>query len=110
MKALLNERSEIACPHGGTVVARTSNRSLALPDAPCLIETDVLAVAGCPFVLPGPKPSPCVRVKWSRGSERIAVDGVGVLTTGSVGVCESAEGVAQGSAVVLKTQSVVFDD
>lgn len=52
----------------------------------------------------------CVRVRWSRGSERVNVDGAGVLTTGSVGVCESAEGVAQGSAVVLTTQAVVCDD
>lgn len=110
MSLLLNEQSEIACPHGGTVRAATTNRALALPDAPCLIETDVLSVLGCPFVLPGPKPSPCVRVRWSGGSARVTVDGVGVLTTASVGVCESAEGIAQGAAVVLRTQAIVADD
>ena len=55
-----------------------------------LVETDVHPVAGLPFVLPGPKPSPCITIAWSIGSRNVDADGVcPSLTTASVGLCRA---------------------
>ncbi len=106
---LLNVQSVVRCPHGGEAVLVTRNTTLRLPDALCLVEDDVFAVVGCPFVLPGPTPSPCVKVTWKGGSATVRVDGAAVLTTDSVGLCESAAGAPQGVAVVASHQRVVAD-
>lgn len=107
---ILTTASVIQCPHGGSARLVTSNTSLEIGGAMALVETDVPPVAGCPFVLPGPKPSPCVTISWSGGSRNVDADGVPVLTTASVGLCKSAEGAPQGPAVVASTQTDVADD
>ena len=111
MPHLLTTASTLLCPHGGRVQATTSNTIATAPDASAfvLVESDVHAVVGCPFVLPGPKPSPCVRVEWTGGSATCDVDGVPALTAASVGQCKSPEGAPQGAAVVVATQTVVAD-
>lgn len=109
MAPVLTTAAELHCPHGGTVALTTSNTSFVCDDNPALVVTDVHVVLGCPFVLPGPKPSPCARVSWSRGSDCLDADGVPVLTAESVGACESAEGVAQGVAIVVSTQPDVIE-
>ncbi|MFO0608227.1 MAG: hypothetical protein U0324_33990 [Polyangiales bacterium] len=107
---LLTVASVLTCPHGGALALATSNVSLECGDGFALVESDVHAVVGCPFTLPGPKASPCVKVSWSGGSASLDADGVAVLTRASVGRCESAEGAPQGSALVVSTQGDVTDD
>lgn len=109
MPAVLTTGSVIQCPHGGALQLVTSNVTFECGDGFALVESDVHPVVGCPFVLPGPKPSPCVKVTWSAGSLVLDADGVRVLTEASVGLCASAEGAPQGPAMVANTQRDVSD-
>ena len=96
---ILTTASTLFCPHGGSVILTTSNTQVMIQGAPALLVTDVHFVAGCPFTLPPPKPSPCILVRWLAG-----VFGVPVLLQSSVGICFSPEQVPQGVAIVAQTQ------
>lgn len=101
---LLTTASTILCPHGGRAVLTTANARTTAQRLPVLLETDVHTVVGCPFTLPGPKPSPCVRIQWSAGSPRASVNGTPVLTQASLGLCYSPESAPQGVALIVNTQ------
>ena len=105
---VLTATSTVMCTHGGQAVLTTANTRLLIDGVPALLESDVHAVAGCPFQIPvgaGTKPSPCVRIEWSGGAAQLGVGGVGVLTQTSVGKCISPEGAAQGVAIIASTQA-----
>ncbi|HEX8180458.1 MAG TPA: hypothetical protein VF525_13005 [Pyrinomonadaceae bacterium] len=104
---VLTTTSSIMCPHGGQAVLVTSNTKLMLGGAPALLETDTFPVAGCSFTLPGPKPSPCVQIRWSAGAAEMSVAGAKVLITSSIGQCSSGEGAMQGIAIVNPSQTLV---
>lgn len=101
--AILTIASTIMCMHGGSVILSTSNAKLMIDGVPALVESDVHPVAGCPFTLPGPKYSPCVRVEWTGGAQATA-GGAKVLVMSSIGKCISAEGATQGVAIIVNTQ------
>ena len=82
----------------------TANTQLKIDGAPALLDSDVHAVAGCPFTIPPGKPSPCVKIEWSLGAILCKSDRGGVLTQSSIGRCISAEGATQGLAIVVQTQ------
>lgn len=92
------------CMHGGTASLTTSNTKMKVDSSPALLESDVHSVAGCSFTLPGPKPSPCIRIEWTAGATMCKNDGTKVLIQSSVGKCISAEGATQGLAIVAQTQ------
>lgn len=91
------------CPHGGSVNLFTSNTVALADNAPALLLTDVHTVSGCPFFV-GPKPQPCVTVRWMVGASQAKVHGVPVLLQNSVGICFSAEQIPQGSPVIVQVQ------
>ena len=96
--------------HGASAILTTSNTKLMIDSMPALLESDVHAVAGCPFQIPvgaGTKPSPCIRIEWSAGSTQMQVNGVGVLVQSSIGKCFSPEGATQGIANIVNTQMKV---
>lgn len=101
---LLTTASTITCPHGGKLTLSSSNSKVFADGALVLLESDIHTVSGCPFTLPGPKSSPCVRVEWSRGSSTASVNATPVLTQSSVGNCFSPEKAPQGVAVIVNTQ------
>jgi len=103
---ILNTSSVIMCPHGGQALLQTSNTRVVAEGAPCLLETDIHPVVGCPFTV-GPKYSPCVRLQWSAGTARTKISGIAVLSRSSVGTCFNAEGATQGVAVIANTQTRV---
>ena len=96
---LLLATTAVQCPHGGVATAIPSQPWAAARDL-VLVEGDTHAVAGCPFTLPGPKPSPCVRVEWSAGAAHASIGGARVLTHQSLGRCLSPEGAPQGLALI----------
>jgi len=104
---ILTTASQIKCAHGGTVTLTTSNTTLKIDGMPALLESDMHTVAGCAFTLPGPKPSPCVKIEWSLGAVMCKVNDTAVLIETSVGKCSSAEGVVQGVAIVAQKQMKV---
>ena len=105
---ILTTASTLLCPHGGSVVLRTSNVDAKIQGAPALLLTDVHSVVGCPFTLPGPKPSPCVNVRWLVGAMQTNVRGTPVLLQTSVGLCFSAEQLPQGPPIVLQVQPLAL--
>ena len=104
----LTTASVLTCPHGGTV-AITSANPRARAGAPIATAADVFVIAGCPFTLPGPTPSPCATVQWLVPAARLTAGGPPVLDTSSVGLCLAATGAPQGPVVVQSTQARVSD-
>lgn len=102
---LLTIASNVMCMHGGKAILTTANVVAKIDDVPALLESDVHAVAGCPFTLPGPKPSPCVRIEWSAGAVMAKSNGTPLLVQSSVGKCINAEGATQGVAIIAQTQA-----
>ena len=96
---ILTTASTITCPHQGRATLITTNTKGFASRAAALIETDVHPVLGCLFTLPGPKPSPCVRIEWSAGAGQVTINGVAVLVLSSIGKCMNAEGAIQGLAI-----------
>ena len=101
---ILTTASQIQCPHGGQAILTTANTKGFAENMPALLESDIHTVAGCPFTLPGPKYSPCIRIEWSGGATRVKASGTPVLVKSSVGRCISAEGATQGTAIIVSTQ------
>jgi len=103
--SVLTIESQIQCPHGGKALLLTSDQHV-MAESPALIETDVHAVLGCPFVV-GTSYVPCVTIEWSAGATRVQAVGKPVLTKTSIGKCLNASRVSQGLAVVVSTQQAV---
>lgn len=101
---ILTTSSQVTCTHGGMATLTTSNTKMKVDGAPALLESDVHAVAGCPFTVPGPKPSPCIKIEWTAGATMCKSNGTKVLIKSSVGKCVSAEGATQGLAIIAQTQ------
>ena len=102
---ILTTSSQVKCMHGGTAILTTANTKMMADNTPALLESDVHSVAGCTFTLPGPKPSPCVKIEWSMGAMMCKSNGTKVLVKSSIGKCSSAEGAIQGVAIVSQTQT-----
>jgi hypothetical protein len=97
---LLLQSTVVLCPHGGAATAIPSQVNARARDL-VMVEGDTHVVGGCPFTLPGPKPSPCVRVEWSAGATSTTLGGAKALTHASVGRCLSPEGAPQGVAIIV---------
>lgn len=102
----LGSASQLSCPHGGTVsIVSTSPASAS--GTPVATTADTFTIAGCPFTLPGPKPSPCVRVLWLIPDLRVTSGGNPTLSRSSIGLCLSADSIPQGTVTVTSTQERV---
>jgi predicted RecA/RadA family phage recombinase len=104
MAHLLTSASTLMCPHGGTVTITTSNSRSMAAGTPLVRAGDTFTVAGCPFVLPGGAPHPCVRVQWIQSTTRDKAGGDAALNEQSVGLCQAADQAPQGTVQVVVTQ------
>lgn len=107
MAATLTTASQLKCPHGGTVSISTSNMTTDADGSKIARVSDTFTIAGCSFTLPGPKPSPCMKVQWIVPDVRVRVGGNPTLSTTSVGLCLSADSIPQGPVTISSTQSKV---
>lgn len=94
----------ITCTHAAPCTPITTDGRLKVSGMPVLLATDQFPVAGCVFTLPGPKPSPCITIRWTAPSARVKVMGVPVLTALSAGIGTSAEQAPQGPAIISAVQ------
>jgi hypothetical protein len=85
--------------HGGQVLLLTTDAVLQAAGSPVLLASDLHTVVGCPFTV-GPVYLPCVTVQWQAAATSLTVNGVGVLTEASIGMCLNAAGAPQGVAIV----------
>lgn len=99
----LTPQATMLCPHGGSVSGIPSNLPTA-DGTPMFVQTDTFIIAGCPFTLPGPTPSPCIRVQWIVPDTRTFINNTPTLSQTSTGLCISAAGAPQGTVIVAATQ------
>lgn len=107
MPAILQMGVTMQCPHGGMVIATPTNMQVRVGGAFALLQNDVYTVVGCPFTVPGPKPQPCIKVMWQAPAVMITIGGQAVLTEASVGLCQSAEQIVQGTVIISGAQQQV---
>ena len=113
---LLHANAVMTCQHavGQAKVAPVQTRVLVMgqPVATIPPGAPTIVVAGCPFTLPNGKPQPCVTVRWSMPSARVAVMGLPAMLTPAPGpapgICQSAEQIPQGAPIVGAMQARVF--
>jgi len=92
------------CPHGGIVThVPLSGTSYRVDGRRPMLQSDEFLIIGCPNN--NGRPSPCVRVQWVTASNMLIVKGNRALTFESIGVCQSAAGMAQGPAIISHTQT-----
>lgn len=103
---VLQQGVTISCPHGGSGVVTTADKSLFLTGAAALLVDDKVTVSGCAFNVSG-APQPCVRVTWQAPATKVSVKGAAVLLSTSVGLCVNAAGAPQGPAQVSGYQTKV---
>lgn len=97
---VLTQTTSILCAHGITAVAVPSQIRVRAMGQPVLVQTDNVSVAGCPFTLPGPTPSPCVQIRWTSAATRVRASGMPILLQTSTSVCQAATQAPQGPATV----------
>lgn len=97
--------ASMMCPHGGAVTGIPASPRMNAVGVPVLVATDIFMIAGCPFTLPGPTPSPCLTVRWIVPDTRSRISGSFTLSQGSVGLCLSPAQVPQGTVIVQSTQT-----
>ena len=92
------------CPHGSPITAVTANTRVLLGGQPAATFADTYLVTGCPFTVPPGKPQPCIKVQWLVPAARVRINGQPALLRNSVGLCLSADQIANGPPVVALTQ------
>jgi hypothetical protein len=100
---VLTVQSQVMCPHGGNGTAIPSQIKASAESGLILVETDKHIVAGCAF-MKGQQPSPCVRIEWSAGAQKVQAGGTAVLTNQSIGQCYGPDNSVQGVAVIVNTK------
>jgi hypothetical protein len=106
MGSTLTTSTHMACPHAGTVNVVSAATKVDAGD-PVLRSTDTFNISGCTFTLPGPKPSPCLRVQWLVSDVKVTAEGEPTLSTDSLGLCLSADMVPQGMITITGAQTRV---
>ena|SRR5262245_60892738 len=92
------------CPHLGLGKVVPTQTRVLVGTNPVATAADQFPVTGCTFTLPGPKPSPCVLIKWTAPATRVKVNGFPPILSVSGGVGTSAEQAPQGAAIVILEQ------
>lgn len=113
---LLHANAAMTCQHvtGKANIAPVQSRVLVMAQPVATIPpgAPTITVAGCLFTLPNGKPQPCVTVKWSMPTTRVRVMGLPAMVAPgpgpAPGICQSAEQIPQGAAIVGALQARVF--
>lgn len=99
------------CPHGGTCEVIPSQFAVLIDGSPMITMADQIFVLGCLFELPGPVPSPCVKVVWTEPALAAQADLSAGLVQPSPGtgmaICFSAEELPQGPPIISQLQVAV---
>lgn len=112
---LLHTGMLMQCTHGiPTVIPPVQPRVLVSGQPVATLASRIAVLPGCPFTVPGPKPQPCVSVKWLMPAARVRVAGQPALVQPAPGpgqgVCVSPfpEQLPNGPPMVGFVQPRVF--
>jgi hypothetical protein len=79
---------------------------------PAATAADLITVTGCPFTIPGPKPQPCVMVRWTMVATQVLINGSPALLLPAPGTapapCLSPDQIPNGPALVSSVQTKVM--
>ncbi|HET9442223.1 MAG TPA: hypothetical protein VFO65_02800 [Acidimicrobiales bacterium] len=104
---VLHVGAVVNCPHGVPSQVVPGSPRVLLSGTPAATMVDQFPVAGCPFTLPGGKPSPCVLIKWLVPAVRVTVMGSPVVLATSTGFGVSPEQAPQGPPIPASFQTRV---
>jgi hypothetical protein len=109
---LMHVGAGMQCPHGGMATIAPSQTRVVVSGQPIATMSSVMSVAGCVFTVPGPKPQPCVLVKWAMPSTRFVVSGQPVALIAAPGagpaIAQSADQIPAGPPIVSAVQARVI--
>lgn len=84
---LLTQGAAVLCLHGGQAQPTTPLPRVRLSGRQAIGQATVYVVAGCPFTVPGPAPSPCVTATWTVTALRVRSNGIPLVLQDSTAVC-----------------------
>lgn len=112
---LLHVGAVMQCTHMAPATIAPSQPRVLVSGQAVATMASVISVAGCPFQVPtpaGPKPQPCVLVKWMMPSTRVKLSGqpAALIPTPGAGpgVCQSIEQIPAGPPTVVTVQTRVI--
>jgi hypothetical protein len=109
---LMHVGAGMNCPHGGLATIAPSQPRVLVNGQPIATMASVMSVAGCVFTVPGPKPQPCVLIRWMMPSTRFLVNGQPAAIIPAPGtapaVAQSAEQIPAGPPIVSVVQARVI--
>lgn len=92
------------CPHAGQVSFSPGSPRVKLSGSPAGTVADLWTIAGCPFQLPPPTPSPCVTLQWLVTATRVTIGGQPAVLQDSQSLCKAPTQAPQGPASITVTQ------
>lgn len=108
---LMHVNAVVQCTHGIPAQIIPTQPRVLVSGQPVATMTAQMLVAGCPFTIPGPKPQPCVTIKWLMPAARVLVMGqpamVGTPGPGP-GLCQSPDQIPNGPPIVSAVQPRVI--
>ena len=84
---VLTQGAAVMCLHAGQAQPTTPLPRVKLGGQPAIGQATTYTVAGCPFTLPGPAPSPCVTASWTVTALRVRSGGIPLVLQDSTAVC-----------------------
>jgi hypothetical protein len=109
---LLHTNAVVQCTHGIPAQIPPVQPRVLVSGQPVATMASQMLIAGCPFTIPGPKPQPCVSIRWLMPAARVLVMGQPALVQPSPGpgqgLCLSAEQIPNGPPMVSAMQPRVI--
>lgn len=109
---LLHTGAALQCTHGMPAQIPPVQPRVLVSGQPVATMASQLLVTGCPFTIPGPKPQPCLTIKWLMPTTRVLVMGQPGIVQPAPGVgpglCLSPEQIPNGPPQVSAVQPRVF--
>jgi hypothetical protein len=109
---LMHVNAACQCTHAGPATIVPAQPRVLVSGQPVATLSSQIVVAGCAFTIPGPKPQPCIIIKWLMPSVRVLVMGQPAMLQPAPGVgpglCQSAEQIPQGPPIVSAVQPRVI--
>ena len=105
---LMHVNAACQCTHAGPATVIPAQPRVLVSGQPVATMTSQIMVAGCAFTVPGPKPQPCITIKWMMPSVRVLVLGQPAMLLpapgAGPGLCLSPEQIPQSPPIVSAVQ------
>jgi hypothetical protein len=109
---LLHTGAVVQCTHGIPAQIPPVQPRVLVSGQPVATMSSQMLVTGCPFTIPGPKPQPCLTIKWLMPTTRVLVTGQPGIVQPSPGtgpgLCLSPEQIPNGPPMVSFVQPRVI--